>query len=437
MYHSLREGIDINKGLLALGNVISALSTKTSSGKKSFVPYRDSKLTRLLKGSLGGNHKTLMIACVSPSSFNAQETVNTLRYAKRAKNIENKARMNVDSTSHVVSELKDQVTALASELLKMKREKEEKNESSSNSDSVENDEGTNGCSFSIEFLEGLVSDVNSTSLLKKQEAKVPQHFRLEPIPTEIYKHEDNVISIDEVHVTPVNINTKKRSIVTNSLELEKNIQSYDFTSSTLKETLAGSKHPTPVKHLDEEFRATVAQLRNVDELYANDDNLCHQHTQNQVDKVISDHILNLDDSIAHNERLLEEMLNETANQNNEEIQALKKTIQIMKDQRDLMKRKISPIQPNEYHTQPKMTSTPKTFDHRHNELRDEISLLEKQLLEKEKKLASNIFNHNIFRMYHNNTRQSESNEECALSPLVKILRNLFGDKKDLLENGDK
>ena len=129
MYHSLREGIDINKGLLALGNVISALSTKTSSGKKSFVPYRDSKLTRLLKGSLGGNHKTLMIACVSPSSFNAQETVNTLRYAKRAKNIENKARMNVDSTSHVVSELKDQVTALASELLKMKREKEEKNES--------------------------------------------------------------------------------------------------------------------------------------------------------------------------------------------------------------------------------------------------------------------------------------------------------------------
>lgn len=437
MYHSLKEGIDINKGLLALGNVISALSTKASSGKKSFVPYRDSKLTRLLKGSIGGNHKTLMIACVSPSSFNAQETVNTLRYAKRAKNIENKARMNVDSTSHVVSELKDQVTALASELLKMKREKEEKNESSSNSDSVENDEGTNECSFSIEFLEGLVSDVNSKSLLKKQEAKVPQHFRLEPIPTEIYKHEDNVISIDEVHVTPVNINTKKRRIVTNSLELEEKIQSHDFTSATLlRETLAGSKHSTPVKHLDEEFRATVAQLRNVDELYANDDNLCHQHTQNQVDKVISDHILNLDDSIAHNEGLLEEMLNEAVNQNNEEIQELKKTIQIMKDQRDLMKRKISPIQPNEYHTQAKMTSTPKTFDHRHNELRDEISLLEKQLLEKEKKLASNIFNHNIFRMHHN-TRQSESNEECAFLPLVHILRNLFGDKKDLLENGDK
>ncbi|EED86226.1 predicted protein, partial [Thalassiosira pseudonana CCMP1335] len=81
----LKEGININKGLLVLGNVISALA---SGDKAKFVPFRDSKLTRLLRGSLGGNHKTLMIACASPSHKNAEESLNCLRYANRAKNIQ-------------------------------------------------------------------------------------------------------------------------------------------------------------------------------------------------------------------------------------------------------------------------------------------------------------------------------------------------------------
>ena len=85
----MKEGIDINKGLSVLGKVISALSS-TKRGSKAHIPYRDSKLTRLLKGSLGGNHKTLMIACISPSNSNTLESNNTLRYANRAKNIKNK-----------------------------------------------------------------------------------------------------------------------------------------------------------------------------------------------------------------------------------------------------------------------------------------------------------------------------------------------------------
>lgn len=112
----LKEGIDINKGLLVLGNVISALGDLKKKGK-SFVPYRDSKLTRLLKGSLGGNHKTLMIACVSPSSLNMEESLNCLRYANRAKNIQNNAVINVDAGSKLVGELRGQVQALATELL--------------------------------------------------------------------------------------------------------------------------------------------------------------------------------------------------------------------------------------------------------------------------------------------------------------------------------
>ncbi|QRW16483.1 kinesin motor domain protein [Rhizoctonia solani] len=88
----VKEGISINGGLLALGNVISALGdpSKSRSGHVH-VPYRDSKLTRLLQDSLGGNAHTLMIACVSPAEYNAAETINTLKYANRARNIRNRA----------------------------------------------------------------------------------------------------------------------------------------------------------------------------------------------------------------------------------------------------------------------------------------------------------------------------------------------------------
>lgn len=88
----LRESIQINKGLLALGNVIAALgSTKNTKG---YISYRDSKLTRLLQNSLGGNSITLMIACVSPADYNVDETLSTLRYADRALKIRNKPTVN-------------------------------------------------------------------------------------------------------------------------------------------------------------------------------------------------------------------------------------------------------------------------------------------------------------------------------------------------------
>lgn len=114
----VKEGININKGLLVLGNVISALASQANSSKEIFVPYRDSKLTRLLKGSLGGNHKTLMIACVSPSGSNTEESLNTLRYANRAKNIQNKAVINMDAGSKLIAELREQLKGMAIEYLR-------------------------------------------------------------------------------------------------------------------------------------------------------------------------------------------------------------------------------------------------------------------------------------------------------------------------------
>ncbi|KOC66714.1 Chromosome-associated kinesin KIF4A [Habropoda laboriosa] len=88
-----KEGVNINKGLLALGNVISQLG---EGGSMSYVGYRDSKLTRLLQDSLGGNSMTLMIACVSPADYNLDETLSTLRYADRARKIKNKPMVNQD-----------------------------------------------------------------------------------------------------------------------------------------------------------------------------------------------------------------------------------------------------------------------------------------------------------------------------------------------------
>eukprot|EP00588_Corethron_pennatum_P012963 CAMPEP_0194281078 /NCGR_PEP_ID=MMETSP0169-20130528/19757_1 /TAXON_ID=218684 /ORGANISM="Corethron pennatum, Strain L29A3" /LENGTH=596 /DNA_ID=CAMNT_0039026033 /DNA_START=10 /DNA_END=1797 /DNA_ORIENTATION=+ len=89
-----QEGININKGLFVLGQVVSALAEQRPKYKRK-PPYRDSKLTRLLQDSLGGNSQTIMIACVSPANFNAEETLTTLRYATSARNIKNTATRNV------------------------------------------------------------------------------------------------------------------------------------------------------------------------------------------------------------------------------------------------------------------------------------------------------------------------------------------------------
>eukprot|EP00736_Rhodelphis_marinus_P010044 Rmarinus@m.10604 len=110
----LKEAISINCGLLALGNVISALGDERKKG--AHIPYRDSKLTRLLQDSLGGNSYTLMVACVSPADSNSDESTNTLRYANRARDIQNKPVVNITSDEGMVQSLKREVKRLQLEL---------------------------------------------------------------------------------------------------------------------------------------------------------------------------------------------------------------------------------------------------------------------------------------------------------------------------------
>ncbi|XP_052401871.1 kinesin-like protein KIF16B isoform X1 [Carassius gibelio] len=115
----LKEGGNINKSLVTLGNVISALADLSQEGgsshlkkKQVFVPYRDSVLTWLLKDSLGGNSKTIMIATISPADVNYGETLSTLRYANRAKNIINKPTINEDSNVRLIRELRAEIARL-------------------------------------------------------------------------------------------------------------------------------------------------------------------------------------------------------------------------------------------------------------------------------------------------------------------------------------
>lgn len=110
-----QEGVKINRGLLALGNVISALADENS--RNGHIKYRDSKLTRILQSSLGGNSHTLMIACISPADSNLEETLNTLRYADRVRKIKNKPVVNHDPHAIEVKALREEIQSLRVKLL--------------------------------------------------------------------------------------------------------------------------------------------------------------------------------------------------------------------------------------------------------------------------------------------------------------------------------
>ncbi|XP_077569060.1 kinesin-like protein KIF3B [Stigmatopora nigra] len=118
----LKEATKINLSLSALGNVISALV----DGRSSHIPYRDSKLTRLLQDSLGGNALTVMVANIGPASYNVEETLTTLRYSNRAKNIKNKPRVNEDPKDALLRKFQEEISRLKSQLEKRTGKKNKK-----------------------------------------------------------------------------------------------------------------------------------------------------------------------------------------------------------------------------------------------------------------------------------------------------------------------
>lgn len=317
--YSLKEGIDINKGLLVLGKVISALTSKNGENGKVFVPYRDSKLTRLLKGSLGGNHKTLMIACVSPSSSNTNESISTLRYANRAKYIENKAKINVDPAAQVVTELKSQVAALAAELLKVKNNQQR-------------DDASDDCPFSLTFLNGLVSGdtINTKSEWKKDmsvlqglEPIQQQRPKTEPVNVSFSNEESLVTdSWEQSNRDVIEVSDEDKNDITDEdPDLDKNMVSYDFALAKLRESLDEAQNRNSELEYDRCNTPGLGKIQNIDELYNylnHSKNSESKDDLNQIDlespstednDAISDHMKKLDQTITYHSALLLEMSN--------------------------------------------------------------------------------------------------------------------------------
>lgn len=177
----LLEGANINRSLLALGNCINALGEKGASAA-SFVPYRDSKLTRLLKDSLGGNCRTVMIANISLAAASLEETLNTLKYANRAKNIKTTVTRNVLNVDHhiteyvsVISGLRDEIAVLKKQLARQQQELHGGGGSSPAIQRPLKSHQSSGNNNNSDEEESAHAEVPSAEVIQKQLQDVRQH----------------------------------------------------------------------------------------------------------------------------------------------------------------------------------------------------------------------------------------------------------------------
>jgi len=248
----LREGININRGLLALGNVISALTDL--SGKINHVPYRESKLTRILQDSLGGNSRTVMIACISPAESNFDESLNTLKYASRARNIKNKPIVNTDPQSTVISHLKQQVFELQGQLLNFKR--------IFSSNMKENFQGD------PQVLTSLLSGSTSFSgpIRNDETESLKEEVRLTKIKLVQYEKELSMINT-ELQQTKMSLNESE--IATYTFQRERDL--LKILSERYKKTLDENNLPVQIEDselaelekqsLTEEYTKTIEKLK--------------------------------------------------------------------------------------------------------------------------------------------------------------------------------
>lgn len=234
-----KEGININAGLLALGNVISILGDPNRKKMVTHIPYRDSKLTRLLQDSLGGNSATLMIACVSPAEHNLVETLNTIKYANRARNIKNKIERNsIEEWMQT-----DDVAVLRSIIAKLK-----KGSSSTPPPSARSSSST---ATSVDLEEAATSLRISDLEQQIEELKVA----LEE------SRKENTVAEKEL-VTLRNVTAK------DEIEKDKSRKRRSDQISTLVKKRASLKHVEPIdfQHLVEpvieEYEITVSKLEN-------------------------------------------------------------------------------------------------------------------------------------------------------------------------------
>jgi kinesin family protein 3/17 len=257
----LKEAMKINLSLSALGNVISALV----DGKSSHIPYRDSKLTRLLQDSLGGNSKTLMVATMSPASYNYDETISTLRYANRAKDIKNKPKVNEDPKDAMLREFQEEIKRLKSlldseggidsgEIVHEIEEIEEIEEEETDSD------------------DNVVKDRSNTSLHKEPKPLKKKNSKKKKMERKHSKHEG--IPSEELELMQEMVKKEKHAILA-SKDLEESER-----NRLLLEQEVRLKEFEKEKEAREEVAAKLAQLEH--KLLVGGVNILDQHQQQQI-----------------------------------------------------------------------------------------------------------------------------------------------------------
>lgn len=242
-----KEAIKINLSLSALGNVISALV----DGKCSHIPYRDSKLTRLLQDSLGGNAKTVMVANIGPASYNYDETLTTLRYANRAKNIKNVPRVNEDPKDALLREFQSEIDRLKKQLLERRKKKEIR------------ENGENGSVLSTE-----------SKIQIDQEATEKLQAKIKAMESKLLCGGKNII--DHTNEQQRELERKKQELLEQKArerEMLQKLEEQDETTLEIRETFNSLQHEVEVKRkrlkkLILKHQAIKAEIKDVQE--AND-----------------------------------------------------------------------------------------------------------------------------------------------------------------------
>ncbi|XP_019865591.2 kinesin-like protein KIF3A [Aethina tumida] len=252
----LREASNINLSLSVLGNVISALV----DGKSSHIPYRNSKLTRLLQDSLGGNSKTAMIAMLSPADVDYEESICTLRYAARVKHIQNHARINVEQKGLIegfeqeIAELQQKVLLLS--LQEQQREVKQKKKEKEKTTSEAKQQEIKKCEEELQKTEKEKNDlISKISMIQKKilvggenlfEKAQQQEFLLESSGAELENldkhHKELEEALNKKAAEKIDVEEKYSSLQEEDLALNKKIKKVQALLNDVKEEYADKNH---------------------------------------------------------------------------------------------------------------------------------------------------------------------------------------------------
>ncbi|XP_024938872.1 uncharacterized protein LOC107265876 isoform X2 [Cephus cinctus] len=234
--HRLKEGANINKSLVALGNVISALAERGATGSgpgRRFIPYRDSALTWLLKDALGGNATTIMLATISPASGSYNETAHTLRFAQRAQSVVNRPVVNEDPVARIIRELRAEVARLKSLLSEKSVETADRTICCCKT-SREEDKGPQGleetqASYEEEAEEDRKENQKDNSILEK----IGNFWNITNYPIRKYNSNESLIARDDITSTPL-----RRYGSLDVLGSERGFRNHDYNRASISEIIS-------------------------------------------------------------------------------------------------------------------------------------------------------------------------------------------------------